>query len=86
MKLFVGAVVVNSHTTCHYNGKVYDIGASFNSTDGCNICHCDRFGFTSCTERACLNGTYNLYSITSLYGYGSFDNSKPEKVPMDSRI
>ena len=63
MTLFIGAVVVNSHTTCHYNGKVYDIGVSFNSSDGCNICHCDRFGFASCTERACLNGTYNYNSI-----------------------
>jgi hypothetical protein len=37
---------------CDYQGKTYDLGASFPSVDGCNACTCDKGGI-ACTEKAC---------------------------------
>lgn len=38
--------------TCNYHRIVYNVGDSFNSTDGCNTCHCTSHG-VSCTEMFC---------------------------------
>lgn len=51
-------------STCEYDGKVYQHGDSFPSSDGCNSCSCDA-GRVACTLKACVkscvyNGkTYN---------------------------
>lgn len=46
-------------STCEYNGKTYQHGENFPSTDGCNTCSCDA-GRVACTEKACTAScTYN---------------------------
>lgn len=40
--------------TCRYEGKVYPIGQTFPSGDGCNTCSCSSGGAVACTLRACL--------------------------------
>lgn len=42
----------NSGKTCTYDGKTYNDGDSFPSTDGCNGCGC-KDGQVVCTQRAC---------------------------------
>lgn len=37
---------------CDYEGKTYPLGSSFPSTDGCNLCTCDKTGI-ACTLKAC---------------------------------
>ena len=37
---------------CEYNGKSYETGSSFPSSDGCNTCNCSEGG-VACTLRAC---------------------------------
>jgi hypothetical protein len=41
-------------TGCEYNGKTYDLGASFPSADGCNQCNCGVDGQAVCTLKACI--------------------------------
>lgn len=41
--------------SCEYDGKSYQDGASFPSSDGCNSCACDA-GEVVCTARACFIG------------------------------
>jgi hypothetical protein len=38
---------------CAYEGKTYEPGATFPSSDGCNTCSCTRGGLIACTLRAC---------------------------------
>ena len=38
---------------CDYNGKHYDAGSAFPSSDGCNSCSCSDNGQVACTLRAC---------------------------------
>jgi hypothetical protein len=38
--------------TCRYGGKTYKVGATFDDTDGCNICECRADG-VACTLMAC---------------------------------
>ncbi|XP_064614347.1 kielin/chordin-like protein isoform X3 [Liolophura sinensis] len=54
---------------CSVDGKTYNVGDDFPSSDGCNTCTCSASGFPICTLRACLppnqctaeNGkTYNV--------------------------
>ncbi len=40
-------------TTCDYDGKQYDAGVNFDSTDGCNTCSCAANGGVACTTMAC---------------------------------
>ncbi len=42
--------------TCDYNGKFYDVGVRFESTDGCNTCSCEQGGAVACTEMGCVDG------------------------------
>jgi len=44
---------VDAGPPCAYKGKTYGPGASFPSTDGCNVCSCDSDGVVRCTVRAC---------------------------------
>jgi len=37
---------------CEYKDKVYSIGSSFPSADGCNVCRCEETG-VACTLKAC---------------------------------
>ena len=39
---------------CEYDGKHYDAGDSFKSSDGCNDCNCTDDGSVVCTLRACV--------------------------------
>jgi hypothetical protein len=48
-----GPVCVPIETPCEYNGKTYQNGDSFPSSDGCNQCFCNN-GTVICTLRACL--------------------------------
>jgi len=57
--------------SCDYGGKVYPVGVSFPSTDGCNTCQCDKDG-VSCMLRACPGGGSG----------GSSGSSSCEKVPV----
>lgn len=41
-----------STKTCKYNGKTYNDGDTFKSTDGCNTCSCTS-GQVRCTQKAC---------------------------------
>ena len=41
---------------CEYNGKTYEVGKSFPSSDGCNTCSCDPSGQVACTLMACVKG------------------------------
>ncbi len=47
-----GAVACGS---CEYGGKVYQDGAAFPATDGCNTCNCSK-GSVGCTLMLCTNG------------------------------
>jgi len=42
---------------CLYGTKVYAVGASFPSSDGCNTCSCTAGGMIACTEKACYDGS-----------------------------
>lgn len=42
-----------SSTTCTLNDKIYKVGESFPSADGCNTCSCSENGSIACTEKAC---------------------------------
>lgn len=42
-------------STCEYNGRTYQIGEGFKSSDGCNECGCNANGQVACTLRACVN-------------------------------
>lgn len=42
-----------SPTTCSYNGRLYAVGISFQSADGCNTCSCTSGGLVACTLMAC---------------------------------
>ena len=44
----------NCPTTCTYDGKSYNIGSTFPSTDGCNTCSCDGVNVV-CTKNICPN-------------------------------
>jgi hypothetical protein len=44
---------------CDYNGKTYNAGDAFNSTDGCNTCTCSGDGRVSCTKALCPKCCYN---------------------------
>lgn len=48
-----GSIAINPIPVCEYNGREYAVGASFDSTDGCNTCSCTGAGLVACTERAC---------------------------------
>jgi hypothetical protein len=50
-------------TACSYDGKTYDDGDSFPSTDGCNTCSCEA-GSVLCTEKGCPS----CEDISTLYG------------------
>jgi hypothetical protein len=39
---------------CEYDGKFYEIGEGFPSSDGCNQCSCTETGMVACTLRACV--------------------------------
>lgn len=52
-KVTLGIVAKEQPKTCSYNGKVYNSGASFDSTDGCNKCTCSDTGSVGCTKMAC---------------------------------
>ncbi|MCA9520158.1 MAG: hypothetical protein KC609_04275 [Myxococcales bacterium] len=39
---------------CSYDGKTYNVGDKFPSSDGCNTCVCDEKGNIACTEMACV--------------------------------
>lgn len=39
--------------SCSYNGRVYHVGDTFPSDDGCNSCSCIAGGSVVCTDRAC---------------------------------
>lgn len=39
---------------CKYDGQVYEAGASFPASDGCNTCTCGPDGSVACTEKACI--------------------------------
>lgn len=39
---------------CDYDGKHYNVGDSFPSSDGCNSCGCSANGQVFCTLRACV--------------------------------
>jgi len=41
---------------CVSGNKVYAVGASFPSADGCNTCSCTASGMIACTEKACVDG------------------------------
>jgi Pacifastin inhibitor (LCMII) len=43
----------SSESGCDYEGKTYPLGSSFPSTDGCNVCSCDKTGGVACTLKAC---------------------------------
>jgi hypothetical protein len=47
-----GSVSMNSDG-CTYNGKSYDIGAKFPSSDGCNQCSCGEHSEVQCTLVDC---------------------------------
>lgn len=51
-------------STCFYNGKEYEVGDSFPSTDGCNTCSCDSSLMVACTSMACecQDGEKRYYS------------------------
>lgn len=40
--------------TCTYDGKGYNVGDKFPSSDGCNTCFCSDDGTVACTEKACI--------------------------------
>src|SRR5688572_9501636 len=43
----------NKYCGCDYDGKHYDSGEGFKSSDGCNDCSCGPDGNVICTLRAC---------------------------------
>ena len=47
-------VRVHPVVTCQYNKKNYNVGDSFDSSDGCNRCGCQDGGQVVCSARACL--------------------------------
>jgi len=66
--------VINPHgnaecviSTCKYNGKTYNHGENFLSTDGCNTCYCYN-GIVSCTKMACTNTDTQPKPIKCVYG------------------
>ena len=56
----IGALVYitnrSSSISCVYNGKTYQNGQGFPSTDGCNTCSCSN-GQIACTLMYCVNGS-----------------------------
>ena len=58
---------------CVVDGTTYQLGDSFQSSDGCNTCTCEEGGSVSCTTMGCLDGCdYN----GSHYDVGdSFDDA-----------
>lgn len=50
---FTVSLDIASPVTCEYDGKTYQEGDSFKSTDGCNDCFCGEGG-VACTKRACV--------------------------------
>ena len=41
-------------SVCNLDSKVYQVGDSFSSSDGCNTCTCQPNGAVACTEMACI--------------------------------
>lgn len=51
-----GAVDAGPAGVCNYDGKPYNAGDSFPSSDNCNTCTCTKDGNVACTEKACVPG------------------------------
>ena len=61
--LFIGVVIallagcqIGGSGTCLSGGKVYQAGANFPASDGCNTCSCGPQGDVACTLLACQVG------------------------------
>jgi hypothetical protein len=48
---------------CFYAGERHDVGDSFPSDDGCNICTCTEGGLVACTLRACTDACGGLTGL-----------------------
>jgi len=53
--LFLGAgcQFSSQEYACAFDGQRYEVGESFQATDGCNTCFCGEDGQIACTEIAC---------------------------------
>jgi von Willebrand factor type C domain len=51
--VLVVAVVACGKDTCEYDGVTYEVGDSFEDSEGCNICACEEGGNVACTTLAC---------------------------------
>lgn len=58
-----------SGATCEYNGKTYQTGDMFPSSDGCNTCSCNPDGAQRvvCSNRACVDGGVDASTETCPY-------------------
>ena len=48
---------------CVDGNKVYAVGVSFPSSDGCNTCSCTMGGMIACTQKACGDGAAMCYDM-----------------------
>jgi len=48
-----GGHVVTGGGACEVDGVTHQVGDSFRSSDGCNMCTCEEGGGVACTEMAC---------------------------------